>query len=143
MLPKEHPEQNSWSRRCLVLGVWVVRKCGKAKGNIYIYIYSYFGMFFEYIHDFEFFIFIFCLVLGVWVLRKCGKAKGNRFFFPKKLEETESWLNRTDWNPVSSMSVFLPYGSMSIPNLVKSKISVWWKNRTSNRPDRTDYTPTY
>ena len=48
-----------------------------------IYISSYFGMFSEYIHDFEFFIFIFigCLVLGVWVLRKCGKAKENRFFF--------------------------------------------------------------
>ena len=49
---------------CLVLGVWVVRKHGTAKGNIYIY--SYFGMFSEYIHDFDFFIFIFigCLVFG-------------------------------------------------------------------------------
>ena len=43
---------------CVVLGVWVVRKCGKAKE---IYIYSYFGMFFDYIHDFFFF---FCLVFG-------------------------------------------------------------------------------
>ena len=48
-----------------------------------IYIFSYFGMLSEYIHDFEFFIFIFigCLVLGVWVLRKCGKVKGRRFVF--------------------------------------------------------------
>ena len=63
-----------------MLGVWVVRKHGTAKGNIYIY--SYFGMFSEYIHDFEFFFFFFfCLVLGVWMLRKCGKVKGRRFFF--------------------------------------------------------------
>ena len=41
------------------------------------YIFSYFGMFSNYIHDFEFF---FCL-LGVWVLRKCGKVKRNRLFF--------------------------------------------------------------
>ena len=69
-----------------------------------IYIFSYFGMFSEYIHDFEFFIFIFigCLVLGVWVLRKCGKAKGSSFFFSliclvsKKLEATESQPNQTD-----------------------------------------------
>ena len=59
---------------CLVLGVWVVRKRGKAKE---IYIFSYFGMFSDYIHDFDFF---FCL-LGVWVLRKCGKVKRNRLFF--------------------------------------------------------------
>ena len=45
---------------CLVLGVWVVRKCGKAKE---IYIYYYFGMFFDYINDFFFF---FCLVFGCW-----------------------------------------------------------------------------
>ena len=64
---------------CLVLGVWVVRKCGKAKGNIYIFflfwyvlwIYTWFWVFF----------FFFWLVLGVWVLRKCGKAKRSRVFF--------------------------------------------------------------
>ena len=64
MLPKEHPKQNSWSRRCLVLGVWVVRKHGTAKGNIYIY--SYFVIFSEYIHDLKvfFFFFAWCLVFG-------------------------------------------------------------------------------
>ena len=78
-----------------MFGVWVVRKCGKAK-EIYIYI-SYFGMFSNYIHDFEFF-----FLLGVWVLRKCGKVKRNSLFFfffsffvfdlfgSKKLEATEN-----------------------------------------------------
>ena len=60
---------------CLVLGVWVVSKCGKGKE---IYIFSYFGMFSDYIRDFE--VFFFCL-LGVWVLRKCGKVKRNWLFF--------------------------------------------------------------
>ena len=46
------------------------------KGNIYIF--SYFGMFSDYIRDFE--VFFFCL-LGVWVLRKCGKVKRNWLFF--------------------------------------------------------------
>ena len=58
-----------------MLGVWVVSKCGKGKE---IYIFSYFGMFSDYIRDFE--VFFFCL-LGVWVLRKCGKVKRNRLFF--------------------------------------------------------------
>ena len=66
------------------------------KGNIYIF--SYFGMFSDYIRDFE--VFFFCL-LGVWVLRKCGKVKRNRLFFflvsdlfgSKKLEATENRPN--------------------------------------------------
>ena len=41
------------------------------------YIFSYFGMFSDYIHDFDFFFGL----LGVWVLRKCGKVKRNRLFF--------------------------------------------------------------
>ena len=45
---------------CLVLGVWVVSKCGKGKE---IYIFSYFGMFSDYIRDFEVFFFV-CLVFG-------------------------------------------------------------------------------
>ena len=48
-----------------MLGVWVVRKRGKAKEiyiYIYIYIFSYFGMFSDYIHDFDFF--FVCLVFG-------------------------------------------------------------------------------
>ena len=49
---------------CLVLGAWCLggEKTWESKGNIYIYIYSYFGMFFDYIHDFEFFFFFVCLV---------------------------------------------------------------------------------
>ena len=66
------------------------------KGNIYIF--SYFGMFSDYIRDFE--VFFFCL-LGVWVLRKCGKVKRNWLFFflvsdlfgSKKLEATENRPN--------------------------------------------------
>ena len=58
-----------------MLGVWVVRKHGIAKGNIYIY--SYFGMFSKYIHDFEFFFFFFFLV-GAWCLdaEKMWESKG-------------------------------------------------------------------
>ena len=66
------------------------------KGNIYIF--SYFGMFSDYIRDFE--VFFFCL-LGVWVLRKCGKVKRNWLFLflvsdlfgSKKLEATENRPN--------------------------------------------------
>ena len=46
---------------CLVLGVWVVSKCGKGKE---IYIFSYFGMFSDYIRDFEVFFFLFAWCLG-------------------------------------------------------------------------------
>ena len=74
-----------------MLGVWVMRKHGKAKE---IYIFSYFDMFSDYIHDFDFFFFF---LLGVWVLRKCGKVKRNRLFFfvsnlfgSKKLEATKN-----------------------------------------------------
>ena len=49
-----------------MLGVWVVRKHGKAKGNIFFF--SYFGMFSEYIHDFKFFFFFFIFLLGAWCL---------------------------------------------------------------------------
>ena len=61
-----------------MLGVWCLggEKMWESKGNIYI---SYFGMFSNYIHDFEFFFFFF--LLGVWMLRKCGKVKRNSFFF--------------------------------------------------------------
>ena len=41
-----------------MLGVWVVIKHGKAKE---IYIFSYFDMFSDYIHDFDFFFFAWCL----------------------------------------------------------------------------------
>ena len=78
-----------------MFGVWVVRKCGKAKE---IYIFLILVCFFNYIHDFEFFFFF---LLGVWVLRKCGKVKRNSLFFffsffvfdlfgSKKLEATEN-----------------------------------------------------
>ena len=78
-----------------MLGVWVVSKCGKGKE---IYIFSYFGMFSDYLRDFE--VFFFCL-LGVWVLRKCGKVKRNWLFLflvsdlfgSKKLEATENRPN--------------------------------------------------
>ena len=132
---------------CLEFRWW--ENVGKQKE---IYIFSYFGMFSKYIHDFECFnylyIYIYCLVVGVWVLRKCGKAKGQRFFFSsliylasKKLEATKSRLNQTNWNPISLVLVFLLYDSVLVPNLVKSKISVQWKNRTSNQSNRIDYTP--
>ena len=76
MLPKEHPEQNSWSRRCLVLGVWVVRKCGKAKGNIYIYIYIIILVCSLNIYMILSFFFFF--LLGAWCLgvEKMWESKG-------------------------------------------------------------------
>ena len=129
---------------CLVLGVWVVRKRGKAKRNIYIFLFWYVLWIYTW---FWVFYFYFYWLLGVWVLRKCGKAKGSSFFFSliclvsKKLEATESQPNQTDWNPISLVLVFLPYSLVSIPNLVKPKISVRWKNHTSNQSNHTDYTP--
>ena len=61
-----------------LLGAWCLggEKTWESRGK---YIFSYFGMISEYIHDFEFF-FFFCLVLGVWMMRKCGKPKGNWLF---------------------------------------------------------------
>ena len=48
--------------------------------EIYIYIYSYFGMFSEYIHDFEVFFFFF---FGAWCLgvKKMWESKGTNVFF--------------------------------------------------------------
>ena len=116
---------------CLVFGWW--ENVGKQR-EIYIFLFWYDLWIYTW-----FWVFFF-LVLGVWLLRKCGKAKGNRLFFPpliylvsKKLEEIKSRPNWIDWNPVSSVSM---------PNLVKSKILVQWKNRTSNRLNCNDYTPT-
>ena len=57
---------------CLELGVLVLRKRGKAKGNRFFF--SYFGMFSEYIHDFQFLV---CL-LSAWCFgaEKMSKSKG-------------------------------------------------------------------
>ena len=57
---------------CLVLGVLVLRKRGKLKGNRFFF--SYFGMFSEYIHDFQFLV---CL-LSAWCfgVEKISKSKG-------------------------------------------------------------------
>ena len=127
---------------CLVLGVWVVRKHGKAEGNIYFLILVWSLNIYM--------ILSFFFLLGAWCLddEKMWETKGKLAFsfsliclVSKKLEATESRPNRTDWNPVSSVLVLLPYGSLSVPNLVKSKISIWWKNRTSNRLKPTDYIP--
>ena len=133
---------------CLVLGVLVLRKCQKAKGYSFFF-FTYFGMFSKNIQAFEFFffflVFAWCLVFGCW--ENVGKQREIGFFFSliclvsKKLEATESQPNRTDWNPISSVLVLLPYGLLSVPNLVKSKISIWWKNRTSNRLKPTNYIP--
>ena len=76
------------------LGGW------ESKGNIYIYIYSYFGMFSNYIHDFEFFFFLIAWCLGV---EKMWESKEKYAFFfvfdlfgSKKLEATENQPNQTD-----------------------------------------------
>ena len=115
---------------CLVFGWW--ENVGKQR-EIYIFLFWYDLWIYTWF-------WVFFLVIGIWLLRKCGKAKGNRlFFFPliclvsKKLEEIKSRLNWINWNPISLVSV---------PNLVKSKILVQWKNRTSNRLNCNDYTPT-
>ena len=78
---------------CLVFGWW--ENMGQQRG---IYIFSYSSMFSEYIHDFEF------------------------FFFSKKLETTGSWPNQTDWNPISLVSVFLPYGSVEKSHFKLTKL---------------------
>ena len=131
---------------CLVLSVLVLRKFQKAKG------YSFFfplilvcSLKIYKLLSFFFLVFAWCLVFGYW--ENVGKQREIGFFFSliclvsKKLEATESQPNRTDWSPISSVLVLLPYGSLSVPNLVKSKISIWWKNRTSNRLKPTDYIP--
>ena len=48
-----------------MFGVWCLggEKMWESKGNMYIF--SYFGMFSNYIHDFEFFFFLFAWCLGV------------------------------------------------------------------------------
>ena len=96
-----------------MFGWW--ENVGKQRKYIYIFLFWYVFWLYTW-----FWVFI-CL-LGVWVLRKCGKVKRNRLFFfsffvsdlfcSKKLEATENGPNRTDWNPVSSVSVFLPFGSV-------------------------------
>ena len=81
------------------------------------YIFSYFGMFSDYIHDFDFFFGL----LGVWVLRKCGKVKRNRLLFflffsffwvsdlfgSKKLEATEN-------RPIEIQSIRCRCSSLSV-----------------------------
>ena len=65
----------------------------------------------------------FFFLLGAWCLdaEKMWESKGNRLFFSliclvsEKLEATESQPNQNDLNPVNSVSV---------PNLVKPKISI-------------------
>ena len=90
-----------------------------------LWIYTWFWVFF-----------FFLLVFRCW--ENVGKQKEIVFFsliylISKKLETTESQPNQTNWNLVSSVLIFLPYGSVSVPNLVKLKILVQWKNCTSNR----------
>ena len=57
-----------------MLGVWVVSKSGKGKE---IYIFYYFGMFADYIRDFEVF-FLFAWCLGA---EKMWESKGKLAFF--------------------------------------------------------------
>ena len=117
---------------CLVFGWW--ENMGKQR-EIYILLFWYDLWIYTWFWVFFFFL------LGAWCLddEKMWETKGKLAFsfsliclVSKKLEATKSRPNQTDWNPVSSVSV---------PNLVKPKISVRWKNRSSNRPNRTDYTP--
>ena len=84
-----------------LLGAWCLggEKTWESRGK---YIFSYFGMISEYIHDFEFFFFF---LLGAWCLddEKMWETKGKLAFsfsliclVSKKLEATESRPNRTD-----------------------------------------------
>ena len=56
---------------------------GKQRKYIYIHIFffSYFGMFFDYIHDLDFF--LVCYLLGAWCLggEKMWERKGNIYIF--------------------------------------------------------------
>ena len=60
------------------------------------YIYSYFGMFFDYIHDFDFDFFLFAWCLGVEKMWESKEKLVFFFFFvsdlfgSKKLETTEN-----------------------------------------------------
>ena len=103
--------------------------------------FQYASLSFFLFYYYYYFFFVFATLLGAWCLggEKTWESKGEyiyflilvcslniymilSFFFSKKLETTGSWPNQTDWNPISLVSVFLPYGSVEKSHFKLTKL---------------------